>query len=110
LDPSRQAAAICVLEAATDDLMYALRRTEPDLEGAAVALKERETALRQIVRSSAASRPADLNARLRRVLERDQEASDQLRREMEAIRERMATTRQMVDSFGEAVAVAEDAP
>jgi ABC-type transporter Mla subunit MlaD len=90
--------------------MYALRRTEPDLEGAATALRERETALRQIVRSSAASRPADLNARLRRVLERDQEASDQLRREMEAIRERMATTRQMVDSFGEAVAVAEDAP
>jgi ABC-type transporter Mla subunit MlaD len=89
--------------------MYALRREEPDLEGATSALRERENALRLIVRASASSRPPDLNARLRRVLERDQEAADQLRREMEAIRERMATTRQMVDSFGEAVAASDDA-
>jgi hypothetical protein len=108
LDHSRQAAAICVLEAATDDLMYALRRSEPDLEGATTALKERENALRLIVRASVTTRPPDLNARLRRVLERDQEAADQLRREMEAIRERMATTRQMVETFGEQATASED--
>jgi hypothetical protein len=103
MDPSRQAAAISVLEAATDDLMMALsRRPTPDLEAAATALRERETALRIIVRTSARLRPPDLNARLRRVLDRDNEAADAMRREMEEMRERLASTRELVDDFSAA--------
>jgi len=106
MDPSHQAAAISVLEAATDDLIVALgRRPTPDLEAAAAALKERETALRLLVRTSPRTRPPDLNARLRRILERDDEAAEEMRRDMDELRERLASTRQLVDTFSATASV-----
>ena len=40
--------------------------------------------------------PPDLNARLRRILDRDREAAEQLRIEMDSLRERLAGTRQLM--------------
>ena len=97
MDASHQAATISALEAATDALMIALgRRPDPDLVAATAALKAREAALRFLVRTDPATRPPDLNKRLRRILDRDREAADQLRIEMDALRERLADTRQMM--------------
>jgi molecular chaperone GrpE (heat shock protein) len=75
------------------------RRPDPDLEAAAVALKAREAAIRFLVGSDPKTRPPDMNARLRRILDCDREAADQLRAEMNALRERLASTRQMMDDY-----------
>jgi hypothetical protein len=97
MDASHQAATISALEAATDALMIALgRRPDPDLVAATAALKAREAALRFLVRTDPSTRPPDLNKRLRRILDRDREAADQMRIEMDALRERLADTRQMM--------------
>jgi hypothetical protein len=94
------AATMSALEAATDALLVALaHRPDADLEGAAAALRAREAALRLLVRSDATSRPPDMNARLRRVLERDGEAADKLRAEMESLRARLANTRQVMNTY-----------
>jgi hypothetical protein len=100
MDASHQAATISALEAATDALLIALgRRPDPDLEAATAALKAREAALRFLLRTDVATRPADLNARLRRILERDREAADQLRIEMNSLRGRLANTRQLMHTY-----------
>jgi hypothetical protein len=100
MDAPHQAAAIGALEAATDALMIALRkRPDPDLQAAAAALKAREAALRFLVQTDPATRPPDFNARLRRVFESDREAADQLRTEMDSLRERLAGTRQMMNTY-----------
>ena len=94
-----QVAMISALEAATDALMIALgKRPDPDLEAATAALKAREAALRFLVRTDPKTRPPDLNARLRRILDRDNEAAEQLRAEMNLLRERLANTRQMMNA------------
>jgi hypothetical protein len=99
MDPSLQAATISALEAATDAMMVALgKRPDPDLEAAAAALKAREAALTLLVRQDSKDRPPDLNARLRRILDRDREAADQLRIEMEQLRERLADTREIMNN------------
>ena len=98
MDSSHQAATIVALEAATDALMSALRRRpDPDLEAAAVALKAREAAIHLLVESDPATRPPDMNARLRKILDCDREAADQLRAEMDSLRGRLASTRQMMN-------------
>jgi hypothetical protein len=98
-DLSHQLAAVSALEAATDALMIALgKRPEPDLEAAGAALKAREAALRFLVQTVPANRPPDLNARLRRILERDVEAATHLRGEMDQLRGRLADTRKMMDA------------
>jgi hypothetical protein len=100
MDSSHQANTILALEAATDALMAALkRRPDPDLEAAAAALKAREAAMHFLVGSDPSARPPDMNARLRRILDCDREAADQLRAEMNALRERLASTRQMMDDY-----------
>jgi hypothetical protein len=100
MDSSHQANTILALEAATDALMAALkRRPDPDLEAAAAALKAREAAMHFLVGSDPNARPPDMNARLRRILDCDREAADQLRAEMNALRERLASTRQMMDDY-----------
>ncbi len=99
MDATHQVATISALEAATDALMVALgRRPDPDLEAATAALKAREAALRFLVRTDPKTRPPDLNARLRRILDRDREAADQLRTEMASLRERLANTRRMMNT------------
>jgi hypothetical protein len=99
LDASHQA-TIVALEAATDALMDAMRRRpDPDLEGAALALKAREAAISLLVGSDPKTRPPDMNARLRRILDCDREAADQLRAEMDSLRSRLATTRQMMNDY-----------
>ena len=99
MDATHQAATVSALEAATDALMIALgRRPDADLEAATAALKAREAALRFLVHSDASTRPPDLNARLRRILDRDREAAEQLRIEMDSLRERLAGTRQLMRS------------
>jgi hypothetical protein len=99
LDASHQA-AITALEAATDSLMTAMRRRpDPDLEAAAVALKAREGAIRFLIGSDPKTRPPDMNARLRRILDCDREAADQLRAEMDSLRDRLASTRQMMNDY-----------
>jgi len=40
-----------------------------------------------------------MNARLRRILDSDREAADQLRVEMQSLRERLAGTRQLMDDY-----------
>jgi hypothetical protein len=98
MDTSRQSSAIIALEAATDVLIVALsRRPDPDLEAATAALKAREAAIRLIVGSDPKTRPPDLNARMRRILESDRAAAEHLRTEMDALRERLASTRQMMN-------------
>ena len=100
MDSSHQDATIVALEAATDALMIAMRRRpDPDLEAAAAALKARESAIRFLVGSDPGSRPRDMNARLRRILDCDKEAADQLRAEMDSLRARLASTRQMVNDY-----------
>jgi hypothetical protein len=97
MDPNRQLASISALEAATDAFMIALgRRPEPDLEGAVAALKAREAALKFIVSVRGEARPADLNARLRRILDRDRDVATQMRQEMDALRGRIEETKQMM--------------
>lgn len=99
MDASHQA-TIIALEAATDALMEAMRRRpDPDLEAATIALKARETAISLLVGSDPTTRPPDMNARLRRILDCDREAADQLRAEMESLRGRLASTRQMMDDY-----------
>jgi hypothetical protein len=99
LDGSHQA-TIVALEAATDALMEAMRRRpDPDLEAATIALKAREAAISLLVGSDPKTRPPDMNARLRRILDCDGEAADQLRAEMESLRGRLATTRQMMNDY-----------
>ena len=98
-DASDQLASISALEAATDALLIALgRRPEPDLEAATAALRAREAALRVIVATAPGKRPADLNARLRRTLDRDREANAQLREEMSALRGRIEETKELMRS------------
>jgi hypothetical protein len=100
MDPTHQVATISALEAATDALMVALgKRPDPDLKAAAEALKARETALRFLLQMDPKSRPPELSARIRRVLDRDREAAEHLRRDMDALRERMAGTRKLVNTF-----------
>jgi hypothetical protein len=100
MDATHQAATISALEAATDALMVALgKRPDPDLAAATAALKAREAALRFLVRTDPATRPPDLNARLRRIYEHDREAAVQLRTEMDALRERLAGTREMMHRY-----------
>jgi hypothetical protein len=100
MDSSLQAATISALEAATDAMMIALgKRPDPDLEAASAALKAREAALMLLVRTDPKDRPPDLNARLRRILDRDREAADQLRIEMDQLRERLAGTREIMNSY-----------
>jgi hypothetical protein len=99
MDSSLQAATISALEAATDAMMIALgKRPDPDLEAASAALKAREAALMLLVRTDPKDRAPDLNARLRRILDRDREAADQLRIEMDQLRERLAGTREIMNS------------
>lgn len=100
MDAPHQAATISALEAATDALMVALgKRPDPDLKAAGAALKARAAALRFLLQTDPQTRPPDMNARIRRILDRDVEASEQLRHEMDALRERLASTRQLVDSY-----------
>jgi len=100
MDASSQAAAISALEAATDVLIVALsRRPDPDLETATKALKAREASIRLLVGSDPKRRPPDMNARIRRILDSDRAAADYLRTEMDALRERLANTRQMMNDF-----------
>jgi len=100
MDVSDQAATILALEAATDAMMIALgKRPDPDLEAATAALKAREAALRLLVGTDPTVRPPDLNARLRRILDRDREAAEELRTEMDSLRGRLAETRQLMDSY-----------
>jgi hypothetical protein len=100
VDATDQIASISALEAATDALLIALgRRPEPDLEAAMAALRAREAALKFIVATAPGKRPPDLNARLRRTLERDQEANAQMREEMNALRERINETKQLMRSY-----------
>jgi TolA-binding protein len=100
MDSTHQANTILALEAATDALMAALRRRpDPDLEAAAAALKAREAAMHLLVGSDPNSRPPDMNARLRRILDSDREAADQLRSEMDSLRGRLASTRQMMNDY-----------
>jgi hypothetical protein len=100
MDANHQLASISALEAATDAFMIALgRRPEPDLEGAVAALRAREAALKYIVSIRGEARPADLNARLRRILDRDREAATQMREEMNALRDRIEETKQMMRSY-----------
>ena len=100
MDASHQVETILALEAATDAMMAALRkRPDPDLEAATTALKAREVAIRLLVGSDPSARPQDMNARIRRVLECDREATDQLRTEMEGLRTRLAGTRQLMDDY-----------
>jgi hypothetical protein len=100
MDSSLQAATISALEAATDAMMIALgKRPDPDLEAASAALKAREAALMLLLRTDPKERPPDLNARLRRILDRDREAADQLRIEMDQLRERLAGTREIMNSY-----------
>jgi hypothetical protein len=40
-----------------------------------------------------------MNARLRQILDCDREAADQLRTEMDSLRERLASTRQMMNDY-----------
>jgi hypothetical protein len=40
-----------------------------------------------------------MNARLRQILDCDREAADQLRAEMNSLRERLASTRQMMNEY-----------
>jgi hypothetical protein len=100
MDAKHEVASISALEAATDAFMIALgRRPEPDLEGATAALKAREAALRYIVGAKPGTRPPDLNARLRRILDRDRDATTHMRDEMEALRLRIEETKQMMHSY-----------
>ncbi len=100
MDAAHQVATILALEAATDAMMIALRRRpDPDLEAATAALKARESAIRFLAGSDPSTRPPDMNARLRRILEFDREAADQLRMEMGSLRERLASTRQMMKDY-----------
>lgn len=111
MDTSRAAAAMIALEAATDVLIVALsRRPDPDLEAATAALKAREAAISLLVGCGPRSRPPDTNARLRRILTTDGAAADLLRSEMEALRERMAGTRRMMDEFRGSERVPERVP
>ena len=101
MDAKHQLATVSALEAATDALMVALgKRPEPDLEAATAALKARQAAHRFLVQTDPATRPPDLNARLRRIYERDHEAATQLRAEMDALRERLADTRELMHRHG----------
>jgi hypothetical protein len=107
MDAKHQIASISALEAATDALMIALgRRPEPDLQGAMAALKAREAALRYIVGTKPAARPPDLNARLRQILNRDRDAASQMRDEMDALRQRIEETKQMMRDYREGPVVA----
>ena len=100
MDARQQAATIMALEAATDAMMSALRRRpDPDLEAATTALKARENAIRLLVGSDPNTRPPDMIGRIRRVLECDREAADQLRAEMDSLRVRLAGTRKMMDEY-----------
>jgi hypothetical protein len=100
MDATHQIATISALEAATDALMIALgRRPEPDLQGAVAALKARETALRFLMATDPKTRPPDLSARLRRILDRDRDAASQMREEMDALRDRIADTKQMMRGY-----------
>jgi hypothetical protein len=100
MDARQQAATIMALEAATDAMMSALRRRpDPDLEAATIALKARENAIRLLVGSDPNTRPPDMIGRIRRVLECDREAADQLRAEMDSLRVRLAGTRRMMDEY-----------
>jgi hypothetical protein len=100
MDVTHQAATISALEAATDAMMIALaRRPDPDLEAAVAALKAREAALRFLLHTDVAARPADLNARLRRILDRDREAAEHMRVEMDSLRGRLAGTRRLMQSY-----------
>jgi hypothetical protein len=100
MDVKHEIASISALEAATDALMIALgRRPEPDLEAAVAALKAREAALRFLVGVKPGARPPDLNARLRRILDRDRDATTHMRDEMEALRLRIEETKQMMRSY-----------
>jgi hypothetical protein len=111
MDLSHQAATIAAMEAATDAMMVALRRRpDPDLEAAVEALRAREAAIRLLVGSDAKERTPDLNARLRRILDCDREAADQLRTEMDSLRGRLATTRQMMDDYRSSRRASERAP
>jgi hypothetical protein len=106
--PSPQVVTIGALESATDAMLVALsRRPDPDFEGAAEALKAREAALMLLLRTDPTTRPPDLSARLRRILERDYETADHLRVEMEALRMRLADTRQLLDAQRDAGRVRE---
>ena len=101
MDSSHQAATISALEAATDALLAALsKRPDPDLDAAAAALQARQAALRLIVQTDPKTRAPDLNARLRRILDCDREAAVQLRADMDAIRDRMAGTRDLMHTYG----------
>ena len=104
MDSSHQIATISALEAATDALMVALgKRPDPDLEAATAALRAREAALRLLLGTDPKTRPADLNARLRRILDRDRDAADALRTEMESLRERLADTRALARNYSRGV-------
>lgn len=100
MDAPHQIATISALEAATDALMVALgKRPDPDLEAATAALRAREAALKFLLHQDPKTRPSDLNARLRRVLERDRDAAEALRVEMDMLRERLAGTRELMDKY-----------
>jgi hypothetical protein len=107
---SSQSETILALEAATDALMAALRRRpDPDLEAAVAALRAREAAMHFLVGSDPSARPPDMNARLRRILDTDREAAEQLRTEMDSLRGRLANTRQMMNNYRSKGRTAEEA-
>ena len=55
--------------------------------------------MRFLVGSDPNARPPDMNARLRRILDSDREAAEQLRTEMDSLRGRLASTRQMMNGY-----------
>lgn len=100
MDATHPDDTIVALEAATDALMVAMRRRpDPDLEAATIALKARQAAIGVLVAMDPKSRPRDMSARIRQILDCDSEAADQLRSEMDSLRGRLANTRQMMDEY-----------
>jgi hypothetical protein len=109
MDTSRLDAAITALEAATDILIVALsRRPDPDMETATSALKARAAAIHLLAGSDRRRRPPDMNARLRRILESDRLVADHLKADMDTLRGRLESTRQMVHDYDRSVRVPEE--
>jgi hypothetical protein len=50
-----------------------------------------------------------MNARIRRILDSDREAADQIRAEMDSLRGRLASTRQMMNDYRSKTRQKEDA-
>lgn len=111
MDVPRQIATVSALEAATDALLIALgKRPEPDFAAATAALEARGAALRFLLEIDPGSRPPELSARLRRVLERDAATLASLRAEMDALRDRLVDRRRFTRGYGLGAVPSRDTP